>query len=129
MPDEMGNDMRFFGKLFANKNPNKVSASPYFPDVSVRTKLVPLETSVFTAAMEASKSIEEGWAERTGQSEMPFVSSWAIRVEELGFCLHLVCRIAFTVGYECQPKMAPPRRPKVAPPGIMNWLLAILGSP
>ena len=31
--------------------------------------------------------------------------------------------------YECQPKMAPPRRPKVAPPGIMNWLLAILGSP
>src|SRR5918996_241984 len=32
----------------------------------------------------------------------------------------------FAGQYECQPKMAPPRRPKVAPPGIMNWLLAIL---
>jgi hypothetical protein len=48
--------------------------------------------------MQASKQIGERWTEITGQQEMPFISNWAIRVEELAFYLHLASRLAFMVG-------------------------------
>ncbi len=65
---------------------------------SLDPRLEPLGVAVFAALMHASKQIGEGWTEITGQQEMPQISNWAIRVEELAFFLHLVSRLAFLVG-------------------------------
>lgn len=90
--------MNPLGKIFRSKKPTSGSRSTKFPDASIESKLLPLEIAVFTAAMEASKAIEQGRVEMTGQVEMPLSSDWPIRVEEVGFFLHLVYRLAFKAG-------------------------------
>lgn len=65
---------------------------------SLDSQLEPVVLATFAAIMQASKQIGEGWTEITGVQEMPFVSNWAIRVEELAFFLHLASRLAFMTG-------------------------------
>lgn len=89
--------MRWLKKLTSRvRSADSFGITPEQEDIDPR--LEPLALAVFAASMEAAQAIQNGWEERTGQAELPLKSNWAIRVEELGFFLHMVNRLAFRVG-------------------------------
>lgn len=90
--------MKFLRRLLRNKDMTGATVNKTAGTRSIDPRLEPLSVALFAAVMQASKQIVEGWIEVTGEYKMPLRSNWAIRVEELGFFLHLISRLAFTVG-------------------------------
>ena len=90
--------MKFLRRLFRSRDLTGTTVNTTGGTRSIDPRLEPLGVALFAAVMQASKQIGEGWTEVTGEYEMPLRSNWAIRVEELGFFLHLVSRLAFIVG-------------------------------
>ena len=91
----MHEDVKFLRRLFSDKDPTGRTLGTTHGRRPFDPRLEPLALALFAAVMQASKQIGEGWTQVTGEHEMPFISNWAMRVEELGFFLHLAYRLVF----------------------------------
>jgi hypothetical protein len=54
--------------------------------------IIALKNIIGLTAALCTKEICDGWSKFTGESEMPWESTWVVRVETLGFFLHLLGR-------------------------------------